>query len=190
MKESYFTVRLDLTRRTKQYLNLAMISLLASLLGACQLTAPVSNNSTEYSQYYLSLKSLEKNEILLEETKQKALIKTQLEEQGLNQGKLILIYSLPNTPLHNPYKAKRLLNEHLLANNQMSKGNLAFTMLLKDQLNVQLNLLSSQEKSKHYFDKTSKENKRRIEELTGQLDHVNNQLLLLKQIDQNINDRD
>lgn len=182
-----------ISMRAKQYINITILSLLASLLSACQLTNPMSKDSgssTEYSQYYICLKSLEKNEVLAEETKHKDLIKKQIEDDGFSQGKLILIYSLPNTPLHNPYKAKRLLNEHLLANNTMSKENLAFTMLLKDQLNTQLHLLSSQEKSKKIFNEKNKENEKNIEELNQQLDHVNHQLMLLKQIDQNINDRD
>ena len=178
--------------QTKQYFSITLIILLANLLSACQITAPVTDttqNSVKYSQYYLGLKTLNNKQLLLEEHKQHTLMTDQLKDKALSQGKLILIYSLPNPVVYQPYKAKRLLNEHLLASNPLSKENLAFSMLLRDQLNNQLYLLEKQMLSEQNFIKKSNEYDKIIEQLNQQLEHVNQQLMLLKKIDQNINDR-
>ncbi|MEY8215493.1 MAG: hypothetical protein RPR97_13550 [Colwellia sp.] len=179
--------------------------LLTSLSTACQMadittdktTAPSTNthnidntdNLVKYSQYYLWLKTLNNKQLLSEEQKQQSLMTSQLNDNALSQGKLILTYSLPSPLLHQPYKAKRLLNEHLLASNKMSKDNLAFTMLLRDQLNTQLHLLKKQERSDQDFKKKFDEQHVIIKQLNQKLNHVNQQLILLKKIDQNINER-
>lgn len=185
------TAKAVLFSHGKQYFSIIFIMLLASLSSACQMTTPTSNtnNVVSYSDYYLWLNTLDKQEILAEEHKQIALLNKTLNDVDLSQGKLILIYSLANTPLHQPYKAKRLLNEHLLVSNNMSKENLAFTMLLRDQLNTQLHLLEKQAKASKKFNKQSHEYHTIIEQLKSQLKLVNQQLILLKKIDQNINER-
>jgi len=198
MKNTTFIVKCTAIFRVKQCLSITIIIVLTSFLGACQLTGPSTDSSApiKYSQYYLWLKSLSKEQVLTEEAKQKTFIENNIEGKTLCQGKLILIYSLPNTQLHHPYRAKRLLNELLLASNTMSKDNLAFTMLLRDQLNTQLYLLKKQEKLRKELDEKliEKNNEKiatnaAIEQLNKQLNHVNQQLLLLKQIDKNINER-
>lgn len=196
MKKNNLGVKALIIRRAKQSFSIAIIILLASLSSACQMTDPVTDTKTEttdhsvkYSQYYLWLKTLSNKQLLLEEHKQLDLMTSQLNDKAVSQGKLILIYSLPNILFYQPYKAKRLLNEHLLASNNMNKENLAFTMLLRDQLNTQLHLLEKEALFKQDFTKQSNEHHTIIEKLNQQLNHVNQQLILLKQIDQNINDR-
>jgi hypothetical protein len=196
MKKNNLGVKALIIRRAKQSFSIAIIILLASLSSACQMTDPVTDTKTEttdhsvkYSQYYLWLKTLSNKQLLLEEHKQLDLMTSQLNDKAVSQGKLILIYSLPNILFYQPYKAKRLLNEHLLASNNMNKENLAFTMLLRDQLNTQLHLLEKEALFKQDFTKQSNEHHTIIEKLNLQLNHVNQQLILLKQIDQNINDR-
>jgi hypothetical protein len=196
MKKNNLGVKALIIRRAKQSFSSAIIILLASLSSACQMTDPVTDTKTEttdhsvkYSQYYLWLKTLSNKQLLLEEHKQLDLMTSQLNDKAVSQGKLILIYSLPNISFYQPYKAKRLLNEHLLASNNMNKENLAFTMLLRDQLNTQLHLLEKEALFKQDFTKQSNEHHAIIEKLNQQLNHVNQQLILLKQIDQNINDR-
>ncbi len=196
MNLTKLSVKTSTIRLAKQCLSITLIMLLTSLSTACQVIAPLTNtitdsdsDSVKYSQYYLWLKTLNNKQLLLEERKQHSLMTSQLKDIALNQGKLILIYSLPNPTLNQPYKAKRLLNEHLLASNKMSKNNLAFTMLLRDQLNIQLHLLEKQARSEQDFTKQSDEHHVKIEQLNQQLNHVNQQLMLLKQIDQNINER-
>ena len=179
----------------KKYFSIILIMLLGSLSSACQMTIPAdkTHSVVSYSDYYLWLTTLNKKQVLAEEHKQQALLNNRLNKTvndvDPSQGKLILIYSLANSPLHQPYKAKRLLNEHLLVSNNMSKENLAFTMLLRDQLNTQLYLLEKQAQATKKFNKQSDEHHAIIAQLESQLKLVNQQLILLKKIDQNINER-
>ena len=192
MKIINISVKAIIISRTTQYFSITFIILLANLSSACQITAPVTDitqNSVKYSQYYLGLKNLNNKQLLLEEQKQHTLMADQLKDKALSQGKLILIYSLPNPIVYQPYKAKRLLNEHLLASNTLGKENLAFTVLLRDQLNNQLHLLEKITLSEQNLIKQSNTQHKIIEQLNQQLEHVNQQLMLLKKIDQNINDR-
>ena len=179
----------------KKHFSIIFIMLIGSLSSACQMTTPAdkTHNVVSYSNYYLWLTTLNKKQVLAEEHKQQALLNNRLNKTvndvDPSQGKLILIYSLANSPLHQPYKAKRLLNEHLLVSNNMSKENLAFTMLLRDQLNTQLHLLEKQAQASKKFNKQSDEHHAIIAQLESQLKLVNQQLILLKKIDQNINER-
>lgn len=188
------------TLTIKKYLSVVMMIIVTNLLTACQITSSSSpENSTaatDYSQYYLWLKSLTTAQVLSEETELKSLVNSEDKESKKDkddsQAKLILIYSLSSTPLHQPYKAKHLLNVYLSENNKLSDTNLAFTTLLRDQLNTQLKLLKKQEVLQKRFkesDVTNNENTANIEELSKQLDQVKQQLILLKQIDHNINAR-
>ena len=179
----------------KKHFSIIFIMLIGSLSSACQMTTPAdkTHNVVSYSNYYLWLTTLNKKQVLTEEHKQQALLNNRLNKTvndvDPSQGKLILIYSLANSPLHQPYKAKRLLNEHLLVSNNMSKENLAFTMLLRDQLNTQLHLLEKQAQASKKFNKQSDEHHAIIAQLESQLKRVKQQLILLKKIDQNINER-
>jgi hypothetical protein len=170
------------------------ILILTTLLSACQLTSPTVSDSTmketHYSHYYLWLKTLNDKQVLAEERKQVSL-RAEPPQAGnsFDQSKLILIYSLPNTSLHQPYKAKRLLNEYLLTSHDKSKENVAFTLLLRDQLNIQLHLLEKQNATDKECNKQRDEHRVLIEQLQKQLNQVNQQLILLKKIDQNINER-
>jgi len=198
MKRPNLSVNHSTIRSVKQCFSIVFILLLTSLSTACQVTEPTAithneninaNNSVEYSQYYLTLKTLNNKQLLLEEKKLLSLLTNQLNDKTPNQGKLILLYSLPNPGLYQPYKAKSLLNEHLLASNNMGQGNLAFIMLLRDQLNIQLRLLEKQARSDKEYNEQNDEQSVTIEQLNQQLEHVNKQLILLKKIDQNINER-
>ena len=199
MKIINLHIRASIISRAKQCSSITFIILLVGLSSACQITAPLTDTKTEteithhsvkYSQYYLWIKTLNNKQLLLEEQTQHALMTNQLKDKSVSQGKLILIYSLPNPVIYQPYKAKRLLNEHLLTSNTLSKDNFAFTMLLRDQLNTQLHLLEKQALSEQDFTKQSDEHHVIIEQLNQQINHATQQLMLLKQIDQNINERD
>ncbi len=205
MKKNKLNIKTVIAIKAQQYLSMTIIILLVCLSSACQMTAPDMSKVTEqkskdlnnYSLYYLSLKSLTNKEILAEEKQLKTLVADKSRhDQVLNEGKLILIYSLTTASLHQPYKAKRLLNEHLLTGDSISKENFAFTTLLRDQLNRQLNLLQSQQMKNNDFKEQSAEHHllidrqhQQIETLNQQLEQVNKQLKLLKRIDQNINER-
>jgi hypothetical protein len=196
MKNNNASVSSSIISRAKHYFSISFIILLANLSSACQISpysteakTDTNHNQVQYSQYYLWLKKLNNKELLQEELKQRSIIASEYKDKTLSQGKLILIYSLPRPSLHQPYKAKRLLNEHLLTSNNLSKDNLAFTMLLRDQLNTLLRLLEKQALFEQISIKQSKEHHAKMEQLNQQLDHVNQQLMLLKQIDKNINER-
>ncbi|PKH85394.1 hypothetical protein [Colwellia sp. Bg11-28] len=198
MKRPNLSVKNSAIRPAKQCFSIALILLLTSLSTACQVTEPtvithnektITNNSVEYSQYYLTLKTLNNKQLMSEEKKLQSLMTNQLNDKTLSQSKLILLYSLPNPGLYQPYKAKSLLNEHLLASNEMSQSNLAFIMLLRDQLNIQLRLLEKQSLSDKEYNEQNDKHNVTIEQLNQQLEHVNKQLILLKKIDKNINER-
>jgi hypothetical protein len=190
------SVKTPIINRAKQCFSIIFIIFLANLLSACQMSPYITgvktdtnHNTIQYSQYYLWLKTLNNKQLLQEEHKQRSIMASEHKNESLSQSKLMLIYSLQNPAIHQPYKAKRLLNEHLLTSNNLSKDNLAFTMLLRDQLNILLRLLEKQALSEQNFIKHSHEHHTKIEQLNQQLKHVNQQLMLLKKIDQNINER-
>ncbi|KGJ95450.1 hypothetical protein [Colwellia psychrerythraea] len=198
MKRDNLRVKQSTNKPIKQCFSIVFILLLTSLSTACQVTEPAvirhientdASDSIEYSQYYLILKTLNNRQLLLEEKKLLSLMASQSNDKTLNQGKLILLYSLPNPGLYQPYKAKSLLNEHLLTSNNMSQGDLAFIMLLRDQLNIQLRLLEKQARSDKKYNEQYDQDSNTIEQLKQQLEHVNKQLILLKEIDKNINER-
>lgn len=192
----FFTLNLkksELFKQTKQGLSVLVFIMLTTLLSACQLTSTDVDDkalkNTSYSQYYLWLKTLDNKQIVAEEHKQSSLNDdSSLQAASSSQSKLILIYSLPNTSIHQPYKAKRLLNEYLLTSDNKSKENVAFTILLRDQLNTQLHLLEKQNATDKECNKQLDEHHLLIEQLQKQLNQVNQQLILLKQIEQNINE--
>ena len=123
-------------------LSMLLISL---LLSACQLNNQqhsnvlIATNTVNFGQYYLSLKNLSSDEL-----------KTEIAQQQLKKSQgsieaeinLLLLHSLPNSPIHNAYSAKSQLNEQLKThkNYQFNPADLAFITLLKDQLNQQLYL--------------------------------------------------
>jgi len=201
IKKYNFTAKVKTsTKQADSWMNKPwrVIALLAFLMtvSACNVTEPpatsvsITNETTQFSQYYLWLKTLTDEQIFIEEDKQNALLNAQqVTVQIAAQSKLILIYSLSTGVLHQPYKAKRLLNEFLLAGSSMSQENLAFTMLLRDQLNIQLKLREKHNNANKDFIKQSEDHHTLIEQLEQQLKQVNQQLILLKKIDQNINQR-
>ncbi len=198
---SFITAQLalhhDFMLQSKKILSMAFILCVITLLSACQLTEKKSSNVQphflRYSQYYLWLKTLTNEQVIAEEAEQKSLMASQSQENSSNellaQSKLILIYSLANTPLHQPYKSKRLLNDYLLTNDVKNNENLAFSMFLREHLNTQLKLHEKLEAQKKEFNKRDDDYHALIKQLQQQLDQVNQQLILLKRIDQNINER-
>jgi len=131
-----------------KYKNVLLIFISISLsvcISGCQLNnSHISNNAmasntVNYGQYYLALKNLSASELLIE-IKQQQLKKSQGSiEAEIN---LLLLHSLPNSPIHNAYSAKSQLNEQFKnhKNYQFSPADQAFIILLKDQLNQQLYL--------------------------------------------------
>ena len=120
--------------------NLAKLVTLVScilIISACELLPQHKTISPTYGDYYLWLKTLNHDDLLQE-----------IEQQSKNQAAsnpdadiyVMLLHSLPNSPIYSPYKAKSMLNELQLQNveSRYNPTNLALITLLKDLLNEQL----------------------------------------------------
>lgn len=106
-------------------------------LSGCQLTETTKSDS-QYSHYYLWLKSLSSKELLEETNKQKESINNGYFDAEVN---LALLYALPNSPIYNPYTAKTTLNKLTISPEQavqISAGDFGFISMMKDQLNQQI----------------------------------------------------
>ena len=114
------------------------------LLSGCQLTKKHDNYGTSYGEYYLTLQQLSQQQLAEEITKQQKSVESQ--EKKITQVdydaqiKLLLLYSLPKSPIYNSFNAKSLLNELKSENNNTAFANIepseqAFFSLLRDQLN-------------------------------------------------------
>lgn len=163
-----------------------LCGLLLSLLTACQITPQSSNPVFSYSSYYLWLKTLTQAELTIEIDKQKNIISAQKDQKS--SIKLMLAHSLPSSPIYQPYQAKTMLNQYTISSaNFGNEANLAFLLLLKDQLNAQLLLIekhkATHKKKQQEVDKLQKE----LTHLTIQLELLALQLEQLKNIEKNIN---
>lgn len=197
--------------------DISLSILLVITLSACQSTPekvkaqPIVLN---YSHYYLWIKTLPETELRFEIAAQKKLLAAidtaKNHTQNHTQSKLIqksftpihakimLLHSLPNSPIYQPYAAKTLLNnvnfldsdsEHNLSNNNPDHNghyangesfyNLAFMLLLKDQLNAQLKLLKTQAA-------IQTKAKQQYESQGSVIIQLEEQLLQLKKIEDNL----
>jgi len=164
----------------------------ALLLSACQindqfsLERSASEPQIDYGQYYLYIQSLSDSELVNEINQQKL---NKSNETGNADQHLLLLFSLPNSPIHNPYTAKSLLNSHQRNNVSVNdKADRAFMALLKDQLNQQLFLfqkLISEELQQEQQQKKQTDTILVLKEKVAQLEE---QILQLKSIEKNINE--
>tara|TARA_B110000091_G_C13660942_1_gene409557 strand:+ start:210 stop:815 length:606 start_codon:yes stop_codon:yes gene_type:complete len=183
---------------------LISLILVIILFPACQLynadnyEATFAANTVNYGQYYLALKKLSESDLLLE-IKQQKIKKTRGSlEAEIN---LLLLYSLPNSPIQSSYSTKSQLNEQLNeqlkqhTNSLFSSTDQAFVTLLKDQLNQQLYLFqqlieqeieSNKQSAKHLVNQKYQNNKNA--ELTLKINELTNQINQLKKIEQVINE--
>jgi hypothetical protein len=134
------------------------------------------------------LKTLSSAELLIEIQLQKeslSAIAANKKNQSTHQNKLLLIYSLPNPAVYQPYKAKTLLNNYPLTKNinNQNDTNLVFMVMLRDQLNSQLFLLDKQEKLIEQQHQTQKRHDQQAIEIV----RLKKQIAQLKAIEKNIN---
>ena len=161
-------------------------------ISGCQLLGDLNNNKVEsnsdtvnFSHYYLWIKSLKNDEILQEITQQK-----NNKESGYTQAdvQLIMLYSLPTSPIHNPYTAKTLLNDYPLTpyiETTFSDTDFAFIVMLKDQLNQQLLILEQLTNYVGVYQQSKSVNA--AQQL--KIDQLNKQILQLKKIEKIISER-
>lgn len=161
------------------------------LLSGCQLLPDSRNNTVIFNHYYLWIKSLDAEEIVQEISRQKNNKLSGLAQADIH---LIMLYSLPNSPVHNPYTAKSQLNDYQLEpyeNTIFSTADLAFIVMLKDQLNQQLLLLEELNNFKGAY-KQSKSliTVQQIETLEDQktISQLNEKIIQLKKIEKAISE--
>jgi hypothetical protein len=166
---------------------------------ACQNTQELPSsiitvNTENFGQYYLKLKTLSAEELQKEIEQQQTNKQAGSIEAGVH---LILLYSLPNSGIHNVYSAKSQLNEQLKNHHDypISEADQAFIYLLKDQLNQQLFLfqkLINQELdydaqvADHKISNKKQQNKISALELT--VTQLTQQITQLKKIEQTISE--
>ncbi|MDX2371099.1 MAG: hypothetical protein QNK36_22305 [Colwellia sp.] len=175
------------------------IILMLIAMSGCQLLGGSNSNKIEsytdkvelitdkanFSHYYLWIKNLNEEEIAEEIIQQKS-----NKESGDAQAdvQLIMLYSLPISPIHNPYTAKTRLNDYPLAphvETTFSDTDLAFIIMLKDQLNQQLLLLEQLTNYKGAYQQSKKVNS----EQQLKIDELNKQIIQLKKIEKTISNR-
>lgn len=167
------------------------------LLTACQLFTPWQTAApieSYYGQYYLWLKNLPKEKLHAEAVQQQASAKAGDVSANF---KLILLYSLPDSPIHNAYNAKEKLNYYQTIlkqpiNKQFSEADLGLIALLKDQLNQQLFLyqqLVAQEKYQHNMQLKFTQQQQNIAHLSAQVSALQQQIKQLKKIEKTIQQR-
>jgi hypothetical protein len=121
-----------------------VLSLMLLLLSGCQLITKHDNSSTSYGQYYLTLQQLNQQQLTDEINKQQQKLKKLTNKNSHMyydaQIKILLLYSLPTSPIYNIFNAKVLLNELNSEDKSAALANIrpseqAFISLLRDQLN-------------------------------------------------------
>lgn len=133
------------------------------LLPACQIITEQSEKTVSYGEYYLSLQQLNEQQLAEEVVKQQANISRQIRGSiedtpaTLNvittnkttrktydpQINLLILYSLPASPIYNSFNAKALLNKMKSEDNNAAFTNIspdeqAFISMLDEQLNQRL----------------------------------------------------
>lgn len=146
------------------------------ILSACALIAPSPPpvKQLAIADYYLWLNTLDKASL----NQEVALIKgkpTTIEYQL----KKVMLYASPRSTIFNIYSAKTLLNK--LPIQQVSKENLPFIQLLKDQLNQQIIQINQQELALISNEKELKTLLNTIEQLEEKIQQLKNLELTINQ---------
>lgn len=181
----------ELSNIAKQYSCYFVILVCFLLLSGCHLLPDSKKDTVTFNHYYLWIKSLNNEEIVQEISRQK-----NNKHSGLAQADihLIMLYSLPNSPVHNPYTAKTQLNDYQLdpyEDTIFNATDLAFVVMLKDQLNQQLLILEELNNYKGAY-KQSKDliavQQIEISEANEIITQLNKKIIQLKKIEKAISE--
>lgn len=166
------------------------------MLSGCQLVNESAHGQQSYGEYYLTLQQL--STVQLTEEVEKLQKKTSnestasLQDDYDTQVKLLLLYSLPKSPIYNSFNAKALLNRMKSEGNNAALATItpseqAFINSLSDQLNQRLlmrnRLLAQQEKQQKQAQVQQKQLKNKIQQLEQTI-------IQLKKIEQAIDKRE
>lgn len=166
----------------------------AMISSGCQIMPPPTEVPNNYAQYYLSLQSLNEQELLQEIAKQELAITQQNKPllKDVAEIKMLFLFSLPRSPIYNSYRAKALLNtleaeqkNHALLS--ISPTDQALISLLKDQLNQKLlmrNRLVEQQQQQQLLAT------QQTQLLAEQVQQLQQTIIQLKKIEQAISQRE
>lgn len=178
------------------------------LLVGCQTTQMQTPTTTQrmptYGDYYLWIKTLNNDELLLEIEQQRHKLEDYSSDADIH---IMLLHSLPESPIYNPYEAKTILNELQLQyiQSRYNPTNLSLITLLRDLLNEQLltiqkqnditvqyknnkKILAAVQKQVSKKDKKLLNNTKKIFELEKQIQVQKEQLSQLQSIEKNISE--
>jgi len=199
-----------LVNNIKQLPCLLVLTLFLSITG-CEIIPQKNTVIPTYGDYYLWLKTLDNEELLQEIEQQQKNKKVKSPDADIY---VMLLHSLPKSPIYNAYTAKKMLNELQLhyVESRYNPTNLALITLLRDLLNEQLlntqknndilvhyknaqNMLLASQKSSRIKDKKLLENNKKIlddnkkmVELKQQVQRLKKQMNQLHSIEKNISE--
>ena len=126
-----------------KYLKHSLLPLILILLVGCKTTPEVTASIPTYGDYYLWLKTLSNDELLQEVEQQRREQENYSSDADIH---IMLLHSLPESPIYNPYEAKSILNELQLQyiQSRYNPTNLSLITLLRDLLNEQLLTIQKQ----------------------------------------------
>jgi len=168
------------------------------LLPACQIITEQADKNESYGEYYLALQQLSEQQLSQEVLKQQASIYSEdtaaatTESSYDQQIKLLILYSLPSSPIYNSFNAKALLNEMKKEGNNAAFATInpseqAFITLLRDQLNQRLLMRNRLLTQQQVQQKRALEQQQQLLEQVQLLEQTIKQL---KNIEQAIDKRD
>ncbi|ARD43769.1 hypothetical protein [Colwellia sp. PAMC 21821] len=128
-------------------IHLILFFIVLLLSSACELTTKHDITRTSYGEYYMTLQQLTPQQLIEEVSKQQINVDSKSNKHTKvdydAQIKLLLLYSLPKSPIYNSFHAKMLLNELNSEHNTSAFADFtpddeALFSLLHDQLNQRL----------------------------------------------------
>ncbi|ASP46448.1 hypothetical protein [Cognaticolwellia beringensis] len=184
-----------------------LIFMVLLLSSGCELTTKHDKAGTSYGEYYLALQGFNEKQLTEEVSKQQVNAEGQTNSNtGVDYDakiKLLLLYSLPKSPIYNSFQAKALLNDLNSEDNNSAFSDItpneeAFFSLLRDQLNQRLlmrnRLLALQEEQRNDQQESAKQQqhiaKQQQQQLIEQVKLLEQTIKQLKSIEQAIDKRD
>lgn len=194
---------LFLTRHLKSSIQFIGLLFIFISLSACEVLPINPPRIPTYGDYYLWLKSLDNEALLQEIERQKTNKQVKSPDADIY---IMLLHSLPESPIYNPYTAKSILNKLELqyVESRYNPTNLALITLLRDLLNEQLLTIESHSDFKIQLKNANKmlvslkekvkikdedivKHKNEIFDLNQALGTLKKQIELLQRIENNIN---